>query len=87
MDAFAVQIRRQRTTAGVLCIAAQLIQELANAGTLAGALTAHVAVLQPGSARAASFWCAVLRLLETCPAPRLDQLDDATLAAAVRQGQ
>jgi hypothetical protein len=86
LDDFARQIRRQRTTAGVLSTTAQLVDAMREGGALAQAFAAHVHSLPPGSARAASFWNAILRLVECCPAPRLDQLDDATLNEAVRQG-
>jgi hypothetical protein len=43
--------------------------------------------LQPGSARAAAFWNAILRLAESCPASRLEQLDAETLDTMIDEGQ
>lgn len=87
MDAFAAQIRRQRTTAGIHGATAQLARAFGGPLGFAAAFKICFDTCPPGSTRAVTMLAAMLRLIETSQPSPLDQLSDAELNAAIERGQ
>jgi hypothetical protein len=87
IDAFAAQILRQRTTAGVWETTARVAQALGGPRGFAIAFKNCLDACPLGSRRAVSMLGAFLRLMEACQPTPIDQRTDAELHAAVESGQ
>lgn len=80
---FAVQVRQQRTQAGVRAATAQVSQALGGPVGFAIAFKNCFDACPAGSARAVRMLDVFLRLMENCQPPPLDQMSDAELDAAI----
>jgi hypothetical protein len=83
---FSASIRVASTAAQVTGLTAAAIRDAGGPNRFAAALRSHFDACPPGSRRAGNVLLAILRLLETCQAPPIDQITDGELALALDKG-